>query len=38
MLLLTLPAKPLIETRGTDFDIQAYIEWLDRGVGASRKN
>jgi len=26
--------KPLIETRGTDFDIQAYIEWLDRGVAA----
>jgi thiol:disulfide interchange protein DsbD len=24
--------KPLVETRGTDFDIQAYIEWLDRGV------
>ncbi len=27
---------PLIETRGTDFDIQAYIEWLDRGVEAFR--
>jgi thiol:disulfide interchange protein DsbD len=26
--------KPLVETRGTDFDIQAYIEWLDRGAGA----
>jgi thiol:disulfide interchange protein DsbD len=26
--------KPLIETRGTDFDIQAYIDWLDRGVAA----
>lgn len=26
--------KPLIETRGTDFDIQAYIEWLDKGVQA----
>ncbi|HWR75346.1 MAG TPA: cytochrome c biogenesis protein CcdA [Bacteroidales bacterium] len=26
--------KPLIETRGTDFDIQAYIDWLDRGAGA----
>ena len=26
--------KPLIETRGTDFDIQAYIEWLDRGAAA----
>jgi len=26
--------KPLIETRGTDFDIQAYINWLDRGAGA----
>ena len=29
--------KPLIETRGTDFDIQAYIEWLDRGVKAYRE-
>jgi len=28
--------KPLIETRGTDFDIQAYIDWLDRGVEAYR--
>lgn len=28
--------KPLIETRGTDFSIQAYIEWLDRGVEAYR--
>ncbi len=28
--------KPLVETRGTDFDIQAYIEWLDRGVKAFR--
>jgi thiol:disulfide interchange protein len=26
--------KPLIETRGTDFDIKAYSEWLDRGVEA----
>jgi len=26
--------KPLIETRGTNFDIQAYTEWLDRGVKA----
>ena len=26
--------KPLIETRGTDFDIQAYIKWLDSGSGA----
>jgi thiol:disulfide interchange protein DsbD len=26
--------KPLVETRGTDFDIQAYINWLDRGAGA----
>lgn len=26
--------KPLIETRGTDFDIQAYIDWLDRGAKA----
>jgi thiol:disulfide interchange protein len=29
--------KPLIETRGTDFDIQAYIKWLDRGVKAYRE-
>jgi thiol:disulfide interchange protein DsbD len=28
--------KPLIETRGTDFDIRAYIEWLDRGAAAYR--
>ncbi|MFZ2286272.1 MAG: cytochrome c biogenesis protein CcdA [Bacteroidales bacterium] len=28
--------KPLIETRGTDFDILAYLEWLDRGVEAFR--
>ena len=28
--------KPLIGTRGTDFDIQAYIEWLDRGAEAFR--
>ena len=28
--------KPLIETRGTDFDIQAYIDWLDRGAEAYR--
>jgi thiol:disulfide interchange protein DsbD len=28
--------KPLIETRGTDFDIQAYIDWLDRGAAAFR--
>ncbi|NLE35273.1 MAG: DUF255 domain-containing protein, partial [Bacteroidales bacterium] len=26
--------KPLIETRGTNFDIQAYIDWLDRGAEA----
>ncbi len=26
--------KPLVETRGTDFDIQEYIDWLDRGVKA----
>ena len=26
--------RPLIETRGTDFDIQAYIDWLDRGAEA----
>jgi len=28
--------KPLIESRGTDFDVQAYIEWLDRGAEAFR--
>jgi len=28
--------KPLIESRGTNFDVQAYIEWLDRGVEAFR--
>ena len=28
--------KPLIGTRGTDFNIQAYIEWLDRGAEAFR--
>jgi thiol:disulfide interchange protein DsbD len=28
--------KPLIETRGTDFDIETYIDWLDRGVEAFR--
>ena len=28
--------KPLIETRGTNFDIQAYIDWLDRGAEAYR--
>ena len=26
--------NPLIETRGTDFDIEAYIDWLDRGAEA----
>ena len=26
--------KPLIETRGADLDIEAYIDWLDRGVAA----
>lgn len=26
--------KPLIETRGADLDIEAYIEWLDRGIAA----
>ncbi|HUW92661.1 MAG TPA: cytochrome c biogenesis protein CcdA [Bacteroidales bacterium] len=30
--------KPLIETRGTDFNIEAYIDWLDRGVSAFKKN
>ena len=28
--------NPLIETRGTDFDIQAYTDWLDRGAEAFR--
>ncbi|MGE5347981.1 MAG: cytochrome c biogenesis protein CcdA [Actinomycetota bacterium] len=28
--------RPLIETRGTNFDIQAYIDWLDRGADAFR--
>ena len=36
MPLLTRRANPLIETRGTDFDIQAYIDWLDRGAEAFR--
>lgn len=26
--------KPLVETRGADFDIAAYIDWLDRGFNA----
>ncbi len=30
--------KPLIETRGTDFDLQAYLEWLDRGIGVFKTN
>jgi thiol:disulfide interchange protein len=28
--------KPLVEPRGTDFDIKAYIEWLDKGVETFR--
>jgi thiol:disulfide interchange protein DsbD len=28
--------KPLIETRGTDFDIQAYIDWLDKAAKSYR--
>ncbi len=28
--------KPLVETRGTNFDIAAYNDWLDRGVEAYR--
>ncbi len=28
--------KPIIETRGTDFDIQAYIDWLDRAAESYR--
>ncbi len=34
--IVDLNGKPLIETRGTDFDIQAYIEWLDQGAEAFR--
>jgi thiol:disulfide interchange protein DsbD len=34
--IVDLSGKPLIETRGTDFDIQAYIDWLDRGAEAFR--
>jgi len=26
--------KPLVEPRGTDFDIKAYLEWLDSGLKA----
>jgi len=26
--------KPLVEPRGTDFDVKAYIEWLDKGITA----
>ena len=29
--------KPLVETRGTNFDIQTYIRWLDSGSGAYRE-
>jgi thiol:disulfide interchange protein DsbD len=29
--------KPLTEPRGTNFDIAAYIEWLDRGIAAFSK-
>lgn len=29
--------KPLIETRGADLDIEAYIEWMDRGISAFQK-
>ncbi len=29
--------KPLIETRGTNFNIQEYIKWLDSGSGAYRE-
>ena len=29
--------KPLVEPRGTNFDIAAYIEWLDRGIAAYSK-
>jgi len=34
--IVDLAGNPLIETRGTDFDIQAYIDWLDRGAEAFR--
>lgn len=34
--IVDLNGKPLIETRGTDFDIKAYIDWLDRGAEAFR--
>ena len=30
--------KPLIETRGTDFNIQEYIKWLDSGSEAYRES
>jgi hypothetical protein len=33
MQLSILPAS-LDRPRGTDFDIPAYIDWLDRGAGA----
>jgi thiol:disulfide interchange protein DsbD len=29
--------KPLTEPRGTNFDIAAYIEWLNRGIAAFSK-
>jgi thiol:disulfide interchange protein len=29
--------KPLVEPRGTDFDIKAYIEWLDKGLQEFKK-
>ncbi len=29
--------KPLIETRGADLDIEAYIEWMDLGISAFQK-
>tara|TARA_B100000925_G_scaffold290188_1_gene274817 strand:- start:2918 stop:4126 length:1209 start_codon:yes stop_codon:yes gene_type:complete len=29
--------KPLIETRGANLDIEAYIEWMDRGISTFRK-
>ncbi|HNX67118.1 MAG TPA: cytochrome c biogenesis protein CcdA [Bacteroidales bacterium] len=29
--------KPLVEPRGTDFDVKAYIEWLDKGINEFNK-
>ena len=29
--------EPLIETRGANLDIEAYIEWMDRGISTFRR-